>query len=72
MVMDTQTPASIRYSKSDRDHILKCTCREKILFREGEEVILKCRIIKIVNGIAWAKCKRCDQWVLIPIKLHNA
>lgn len=57
--------------KSQKHPLLKCGCKEKVLFQEGEEIILKCRIIKIVDGVAWAKCKRCDTWVMIPIQLQN-
>lgn len=57
--------------KSEKSPILKCACKENILFQEGEEVILKCRIIKIVGGVAWAKCKRCGQWVLIPLNMGD-
>lgn len=39
------------------------------MFQEGGEIILKCRIIKIVEGMSWAKCRRCSQWVPIPLRL---
>lgn len=54
---------------NNRDALLKCLCRESLLFKDGNDIILKCRIIKISKGVAWAKCKRCGQWVIIPLKL---
>lgn len=60
---------SSQEKKAGKNPILKCACKENILFKEGEEIILKCRILKIVGGEAWAKCKQCSQWVLIPLRM---
>lgn len=57
--------------KLERNAILKCSCKENILFQEGDGVILKCRVLKFIGKTAWAKCKRCSQWLIVPINLDN-
>ena len=54
---------------ADKIPLQKCACRENLMFREGGEIILKCRVIKIIDGVVRAKCKRCGQWVLIPLRM---
>jgi len=71
MSADSQTGKSKVFGNMDKITLQKCVCKENLMFREGGEIILKCRVIKIVDGIAWAKCKRCGQWRLIPLKLSN-
>jgi len=56
----------------NRDILFKCSCRENLLFMEGEEIILKCRIVKIAKGVAWAKCRQCGKWVPIPLKISHS
>lgn len=71
MLADSQIGKSEVFGETDKIALQKCACKESLMFRESGEIILKCRIIKIVDGVAWAKCKRCSRWVLIPLKLSN-
>lgn len=57
---------------ADKVPLQKCSCRENLLFLEGNEIVLKCRIVKIVDGVVWAKCRRCGQWVIMPLTLSKS
>lgn len=65
----TNTPPA--EDKLERNAILKCACKESVLFQEGDGVILKCRVLKFIGKTAWAKCKRCGQWLIVPLNLES-
>ena len=47
-------------------------CGDPIIRKEGEEIVLKARVIKFPLGDGSrgvAKCKKCKRWVTVPITL---
>lgn len=46
---------------------IRCTCGHLIF--NGE--VLKCRILRLKDGGAEAKCNKCKQWVDVPLSLDE-
>ena len=44
----------------------RCTCKERLIFKEADVVVLKSRLIKIVGDYVEIKCKRCGAWTTVP------
>ena len=44
----------------------RCSCKERLVFKEAGGVLLKSRLVKIVGSDIEMKCKRCGAWVSIP------
>lgn len=52
-----------------REAILKCICTEKLVIKDNKEVFIKSRLVKLVNGEMFAKCKKCGKWIMVPLEI---